>query len=76
MRIFTVTCDGRPAAVVRADDPAEAVAVTLDVAAERNLLGVVAAPRRFAARLPTDREAAEWDRRQVECLILDTPLAA
>lgn len=76
MRIFTVTCDDRPAAVVRAEDASEAVAVTLDLAAERNLLGVVAAPRRFAARLPTDPEVAEWNRHQAKCLILDTPIAA
>lgn len=76
MRIFTVTCDGRPAAVVRAKDPGEAVATTLDLAEARNLLGVVAAPRRFVARLATDLEAAEWHRHQAECIILETPAAA
>lgn len=76
MRIFTVTCDGRPAAMVRAPDKREAIAVTLDLAEARNLLGVVAAPRRFEAREPTDAEMAEWRDRNVEQLILDTPIAA
>ncbi len=76
MRIFLVTCDGRPAAVVRARDAGEAVALTLDLAQARNLLGVVAAPRRFAARPATELETAEWHRHQTECLILDTPVAA
>jgi hypothetical protein len=71
-----VTCDGRPAAVVRASDKQEAIAVTLDLAEARNLLGVVAAPRRFDAREPTDAEMAEWRGRNVEQLILDTPIAA
>jgi hypothetical protein len=76
MRIYTVTCDGRPAAVVRAKDAGEAVALTLDLAEARNLLGVVAAPRRFVARPASERETAEWNRHQIECLILDTPIAA
>ena len=31
MRIYTVTCDGQPAAVVRAEDPAEAVAIAREL---------------------------------------------
>lgn len=76
MRIFMMTCDGRPAAVVRAANATDAVALTLDLAEARNLLGVVAAPRRFAARLATEREAAMWSPQQGECVILDTPIAA
>jgi hypothetical protein len=76
MRIFLVTCDSRAAAVVRARDANEAVAMTLDFAETRNLLGVVAAPRRFAARPASEAEAAEWHRHGTECLILDAPIAA
>jgi len=74
MRIFTVTCDGRPAAVVRATDRADAIALTLDLAETRNLLGVAGAPRRFEARQPTEAEMAAWLDRRVEHLILDTPV--
>ena len=76
MRIFTVTCDGRPAAMVRASDKAEAIATVLDLAEARNLLGVMAAPRRFEARPPTDPEMAEWQNRNTDPFIIDTPIAA
>ena len=75
MRIFTVTCDGRPAAVVRATDRIDAVALTLDLAQTRNLLGVAGAPRRFEARQPTETEMAEWCARGIEHLILDAPIS-
>jgi len=74
--VFTITCDGRPAAVVRASDKAEAIAIALDLAEERNLLGVMAAPRRFEARQPTEAELAEWRRQNADQIILDRPLAA
>lgn len=76
MRIYTVTCDGRPAAVVRAAAKSEAIAITLDLAEQRNLLGLVAGPRRFEAREPADAEMAHWSRRQRDHLILDEPIAA
>jgi len=76
MRIFTVTCDGRPAAVVRAAGRAEAIALALDLAEQRNLLGLVAGPRRFEAREPCDAEMIEWFRHQCDHLILDEPVAA
>lgn len=76
MRIFTVTCDGRPAAMARAADRSEAIATILDLAEARNLLGVMAAPRRFEARQPTEAEMAEWQRRNTDQFIIDTPLAA
>lgn len=76
MQIFTVTCDGRPAAIVRAAHAGEAVAIALDLAEERNLLGLVAGPRRFAAREPKDAEMVEWLNRRVDHLILDEPIAA
>jgi hypothetical protein len=76
MRIFTVTCDGRPAAVVRAADKSEAIAAALDLAEQRNLLGLVAGPRRFEAREPADAEMAEWSRHQIDYVILEEPIAA
>lgn len=77
MPIFTVTCDGRPAAMVDASDPSSAIAVALELADERNLLGVVGA-RRFSARAPSPAEMAEWARRDeyTDQIILETPLAA
>jgi hypothetical protein len=76
MRVFTVTCDNRPAAVVRAADTAEAVAIALDLAQQRNLLGLVGGPRRFKAREPSDAEMVEWLRHHVDHLILEEPIAA
>ena len=76
MRIYTVTCDGRPAAVVRAAAKSEAIAITLDLAEQHNLLGLVAGPRRFEAREPADAEIARWRRNEIDHLIHDTPIAA
>ncbi len=77
MRIFTVTCDSRPAALVRASTPRDAITIALELAEERNILGVLAAPRRFETRMPTESEMAEWRRHQdTDRLILDRPFAA
>jgi hypothetical protein len=76
MRIYTVTCDGRAAAMVRATDKSEAIAIALDLAEQRNLLGLVAGPRRFLAREPTDAEMVEWFRHHIDHLILEEPIAA
>lgn len=76
MRIFTVTCDTRPAAIVRATDKSEAIAIALDLAEQRNLLGLVAGPRRFLAREPSDPEMLEWFRHHTDHLILEEPIAA
>ena len=54
MRIFTVTCDGRPAAVVRAADPDDAVIVARRLAEEMGLRG------NFVAREPFDAEMVSW----------------
>jgi hypothetical protein len=76
MSVFTVTCDGRPAAVVSASDRINAIACALDLAQARNLLGVMAAPRRFEARPPTEAEMAEWQGQNAEHIILHAPIAA
>jgi hypothetical protein len=62
--------------MVRASDKSEAVATILDLAEARNLLGVMAAPRRFEARPPTEAEMAEWNRHNADHFILETPIAA
>jgi hypothetical protein len=76
MRIYTVTCDGRPAALVRAAAKSHAIAITLDLAEQRNLLGVVAGPRRFEAREAGDAELARWPHHETDQLIHDEPIAA
>lgn len=76
MRVFTVTCDGRPAAVVRAADSRDAIARTLDLAEARNLLGVIAAPRRFDVREPTGVELTTLERQAADQVILHEPIAA
>jgi hypothetical protein len=76
MRIYTVTCDGRPAAMVRAADKSQAIAATLDLAEQRNLLGLVAGPRRFEAREPSDVEMTHWFGHHIDRLILQEPIAA
>lgn len=54
MRIFTVTCDGRPMAVVRAADPGDAV----DIA--RGLMASVPLRGNLGAREPRDAEMVSW----------------
>ncbi len=54
MRIYTVTCDGTPAAVVRADNPADAIDTARALAAPVALEGDV------AAREPNDSEMVSW----------------
>lgn len=76
MRLYTVTCDGRPAAVVRAAAKTEAIAITLDLAEQRNLLGLVAGPRHFEAREPAAAEMARWSRHETDHLIHDETIAA
>jgi hypothetical protein len=54
VRIYTVTCNGKPAAVVRAENPSDAV----DTAGE---LGIAEGVRRYlAAREPNDAEMVSW----------------
>lgn len=70
MRIFTVTCDGRPAAVVRAESPSEAI----DVARELGE-GWLRGP--LAAREPDDAEMVSWlEHRSDHLLAAFAPFAA
>lgn len=54
MRIYTVTCDGKPAAVVRAENPSDAIesAGTLG-----NMAGLSG---HLAVREPNDAEMVSW----------------
>ncbi|MGH7089483.1 MAG: hypothetical protein ACREFQ_11350 [Stellaceae bacterium] len=54
MRIYTVTCDGRPAAVVRAENPADAIE------GARTLGEVVGLHGHLLAREPNDAEMVSW----------------
>jgi hypothetical protein len=71
MRIYTVTCDGTPAAVVRADDRSEAIDIARELGREVGLLGP------FAAREPEDAEMVSWLARRCDHLLPESvPLAA
>jgi len=71
LRIYTVTCDGLPVAVVRADDPSEAVAVARELAAPVGLRGAL------GAREPNDAEMVSWlERRNDHLLPNAVPMAA
>jgi len=54
MRIYTVICDGTPAAVVRADNPADAIDTARELAAPVPLEG------HLTAREPNDSEMVSW----------------
>jgi hypothetical protein len=59
MRIFTVTYDGRPAAVVRAAGNDEAIAVACELAAAQGSYGIMRA-QRLEVREPDDAEMVSW----------------
>ncbi len=54
MRIYTVTCDGAPAAVVRADNPSDAIDTARELAAPVVLRG------HLGVREPNDSEMVSW----------------
>jgi hypothetical protein len=54
MRIYTVTCNGRPAAVIRAETASDAI----DVAGELGRLAGLHGE--FAVREPNDAEMVSW----------------
>lgn len=54
MRIYTVTCNGKPAAVIRAENPSDAIGTARE-------LGVSTGVRDYlAAREPNDSEMVSW----------------
>jgi hypothetical protein len=70
MRIYTVTCRGRPFAVVRASDPEEAIGAALALAP-----GQVAAAA-LATREPDDAEMVSWLERRDDFLLEPETAAA
>ena len=54
MRIYTVTCDGAPAAVVRAENPSDAIETARELAAPVVLRGYL------SVREPDDSEMVSW----------------
>lgn len=71
MRIFTVTYDGRPAAIVRAADGGEAIAIARRLVSEGG--GPPPSnPERFAAREPDDGEMVDWLEHRSDHLLAET----
>ena len=71
MRIFTVTCDGRAAAVVRAENPSEAIDIAQELGEGVWLRGPL------AVREPNDAEMVSWLEHRSDHLLSDfAPFAA
>lgn len=70
MQIYTVTCDGNAAAVVRADSPSDAIGIARDLAEPVALRGAM------AVREPNDSEMVSWlEHRSNHLLPTFAPLA-
>jgi len=69
MRIYTVTCNGTPTAVVRADDPSEAMDIARELGQDVGLRGS------FAAREPNDAEMVSWLAQRCDHLLPEAALA-
>ena len=54
MRIYTVTCNGKPAAVVRAENPSDAIGIARELGISEGVRGYL------AAREPNDGEMVSW----------------
>jgi hypothetical protein len=54
MRIYTVTCNGKPAAVVRAENPSDAIDIARELGLAQDVRG------HLAAREPDDAEMVSW----------------
>jgi hypothetical protein len=71
MRIYTVTCDDAPAAVVRADDVSEAIDIARELARDAGLHGS------FGVREPNDAEMVSWLAQRCDHLLSESaPFAA
>jgi hypothetical protein len=71
MRIYTVTCNGKPAAVVRAENSADAINIARELGESVGLGGM------FVTREPNDGEMVSWlEHRSNHLLPEATPLAA
>jgi hypothetical protein len=65
MRIYTVICDGRPAAVVRADDTSDAIDIARQMVGELGLRG------NLDAREPRDAEMVSWLEHRTDHLLTE-----
>jgi hypothetical protein len=70
MRIYTVTCDGKPAAVVRAENPSDAIDLARELGAAQGVRG------QMAAREPNDREMVSWLEHREDHLLAEAYAAA
>jgi hypothetical protein len=71
MRIYTATCNGKPAAVVRAEDPSDAIGIARELGDTVGLRGT------WAAREPNDGEMVSWlEHRSDHLLSESVPVAA
>jgi hypothetical protein len=72
MRIYTVTCRGRPFAVVRASDPEEAVGAALALALAPGNIPAAS----LATREPDDAEMVSWLEQRDDFLLTPEPASA
>jgi hypothetical protein len=70
MRIYTVTCDGKPAAVVRAENPSDAIDLARELGAAHGVRG------QMAAREPNDPEMVSWLEHREDHLLAEAYAAA
>jgi hypothetical protein len=70
MRIYTVLCDGKPAAVVRAENPSDAIDLARELGAAQGVRG------QMAAREPNDREMVSWLEHREDHLLAEAYAAA
>lgn len=65
MRIYTVVCNGRPAAVVRAGDTSDAIEIARHLFDEIGLRGTL------VAREPQDAEMVSWLEHRTDHLLTE-----
>ncbi len=70
MRIYTVTCNGKPAAVVRAETHSDAIDLARELGAAQGVRG------QMAAREPTDSEMVSWLAHREDHLLSEAYAAA
>jgi hypothetical protein len=73
MRVFTVTCNSHPLAVVRAGDSAEAIDLAVMMIQPRTVSRPLPAHVRFDAREPSDSEMVVWLEKSGDYLLNDAP---
>jgi hypothetical protein len=69
MKIYTVTFDGQPLAVVRASDEVDAIATARELAEEQGVRDFIEA-RHMQVRDPNDAEMVSWLERRDDHLLV------